>query len=417
MQPELVDESFDFAKLPVLTKDNTFGRFSIDELAVTLPVAELADVLTSSGRGGRTFGFKLATRKQYAAAAWSVDLGLQEAFDVDNKRTLLVNCLPMGIFLQSGAATVANVSVREDMAVAILKALGPKFDQVVVCTDPLFVRQILDEAHRCRLNWPTLRASMILGEESLVESQRDYIARELGIDPDRDASRLIGSSFGVGELGLNLLFETHESILLRRSARQKSSLRDLLLGSNYSGELPSIFCYNPLRCHVEVIEPNPQGFGKLCFTLNEPDAIVPLPRYTTGDWGRLIDSGDLSMLGECTDLILPWLPMVMVCGRVADRLEGLPNVEEVKEAIYSIPWLADEVTGAFRIGRDKHGKCSLELQGKIPQSPDWVARAESLLRNAFRPHNRPTEVRIVSADKFRGGGILDYEKKFNYFAQ
>ena len=40
--------------LPVLTKANTFGRFSLAQLARPTLHGEVADVLTSSGRSGRS---------------------------------------------------------------------------------------------------------------------------------------------------------------------------------------------------------------------------------------------------------------------------------------------------------------------------------------------------------------------------
>lgn len=414
VQPAQVSEGFDFAKLPVLTKDNTFGRFSLDELAVGLDVKNLSDVLTSSGRGGRIFGFKLATRRQHGAAAWAIDLGLQETFDVDNQRTLLVNCLPMGVVFQSKAVTVANVSVREDMAVAILKTLGPKFDQVIVCTDPLFVRRVLDEARRCSLDWSAIRVSMILGEETLVESQRDYIAREIGVDPDRDATRLVGSSFGVGELGLNLLFETRETIRLRRAIRRDPALGKLLLGIEPTRDTPSIFCYNPLRCHVEVANPNAHGFGELCFTLNDPGALIPLPRYKTGDWGRMIEGKDVAAAGAALDLCQPWLPIVAMCGRTADRLGDLPSVEAVKELVYSIPWLADQLSGAFRITRTPEGRGRVELQGSHVLDGVRKTKVEAMLSQLFKDREISTEVCILAASAFPDCPTLDFERKFSY---
>ena len=85
-----------FTDLPVLTKLNTFHRFSLAELSRPVPAEQLADVLTSSGRGGPDFGFRLTTRAQFDAASFAIDLGLQDAFHVDQQPTLLVNCLPMG---------------------------------------------------------------------------------------------------------------------------------------------------------------------------------------------------------------------------------------------------------------------------------------------------------------------------------
>lgn len=72
----------------------------------------------------------------------------------------------------------------------------------------------------------------------------------MGIAIDHDPHRLVGSSFGVGELGLNLLFETRETIRMRRAMRGNPALAQLLCEVRHRTALPSVFCYNPLRTHL-----------------------------------------------------------------------------------------------------------------------------------------------------------------------
>lgn len=52
-------------ELPVLTKANTFGRFALSALARDVPLSQLADVVTSSGRSGASFGFRLTGRAEH----------------------------------------------------------------------------------------------------------------------------------------------------------------------------------------------------------------------------------------------------------------------------------------------------------------------------------------------------------------
>ena len=133
--------------VPILTKANTFDRFPIDQLCAEGAMADLADVLTSSGHGGR-FSFGLSTRRQHADAPAMIDYALDAAFAISRRRTLVVNCLPMGVGFSSASATVATTSVREDMATALVTTFGSHYDQIVLVTDPLFVRRLLDHAQR-----------------------------------------------------------------------------------------------------------------------------------------------------------------------------------------------------------------------------------------------------------------------------
>ena len=58
-------------RCPVLSKSNTFDRFRLDEMSVGGTLTDVADVLTSSGHGGR-FSFGVISRKQ--AAQWKVEV-------------------------------------------------------------------------------------------------------------------------------------------------------------------------------------------------------------------------------------------------------------------------------------------------------------------------------------------------------
>jgi phenylacetate-CoA ligase len=111
INPSSLCAQTDLADLPVLTKANTFERFPLDQLARPTPPKELADVLTSSGRSGRSFGYRITAREQHETSWFDIDLGLQDVFNVDEHATLLVNCLPMGVVFNSHAVAVANLSV------------------------------------------------------------------------------------------------------------------------------------------------------------------------------------------------------------------------------------------------------------------------------------------------------------------
>ena len=198
-------------------KANTFDRFPIDQLCAEGSMRDLADVLTSSGHGGR-FSFGLSTRRQHDESAAMIDDALDEAFGISTRRTLAINCLPMGVTFSSAAMTVATTSVREDMADALVKTFGSHYDQIVIVSDPLFVRRLLDHARRAGRRLGPVPCGVVLGEEIFGEQFRSYVAGRLGLDIDRADGGYIMSSFGVGELGLHLCYETPATIALRRAA-------------------------------------------------------------------------------------------------------------------------------------------------------------------------------------------------------
>lgn len=414
IEPSTLGAQTDLAALPVLTKANTFGRFTLEQLARPTPANELADVLTSSGRGGRSFGFRLTARGQHETSWFDIDLGLQDVFKVDQQTTLLVNCLPMGVVFRSRAVAVANVSVREDMACSILRDVGPRFQQTLLCTDPLFIRRLLDEARIAGVDWKALNTSVIVGEEVLVEAQRDYIAARLGIDLENEPLRMIGSSFGVGELGLNLLFETRETIRMRRAMRAQPEVAQLLGGKSDGSSVPSIFCFNPLRCYVEVLNPDSDGFGELCITMLDPHAIIALPRYSTGDLGKLVTRQGAAQAARLAGTTLPWLPVVAVKGRIQDRSTGMPSVESIKELIYADHAIADQLTGAFRIAKDDAGGVKLTIQTNSEHAAEDAGLRQQLVRLASRQLSVPLDLELVAPLAFPYRPLLDHERKFAY---
>ena len=74
----------------------------------------------------------LSTRRQHAEAPAMIDYALDEAFGISRRRTLVINCLPMGVGFSSASATVATTSVREDMATALVTTFGSHYEQIIL---------------------------------------------------------------------------------------------------------------------------------------------------------------------------------------------------------------------------------------------------------------------------------------------
>ncbi len=392
-------------RLPVLDKDSCFGRHALEELAGPLRTHEIGQALTSSGRGGAAFGFKLNTRGEMRSARAAIDLGLQQMFGTDERRTLVVNCLPMGVSFDAESATVANVSVREDMACALLQQLGPSYEQVVVCTDPLFVRTLLAHAAARGLDWAALRTSMVLGEEMLVEPQRRFIADALGMVPG-DGRRVL-SSMGVGELGLHLFFEDPACIAVRQAMQQGAHWPGLD-ALDEDGGLPSVFCHDPQRCHAEVVNADAHGDGDLVVTLLDPRTPVLLPRYATGDLARRVPPA--AAAAACRDLGLPppALPWLLVHGRRRDRRPGQPSAERIKECLYADAAVARRLTGAFRL---QDGRLRVQAAGEVGDAE--LARLEHHLYGQL---DGTVQVEVRRLHDCGFGPPLDHERKFVYVA-
>ncbi len=419
VSPEAVIDFESFSRLcPVRSKANTFHRFSLDELSAGGHLPELGDVLTSSGHGG-VFSFGVSTREQMAGASELLDAAFDAAFAVKSRRTLAVNCLPMGVVFGSRVMTVANVSVREDMALALVRAFGHRYDQVMLALDPLFAKRLADHGREQGLDWSRYRINAVIGEEIFGEHFRDYLSRSLGLDADRPDRGYVCSSFGVGELGLHLCFETPATIAVRRALRQDPDLRVELLGAGAADGMPvpMVLAFNPERTFVEILDPAEDGFGRLTVSMLGPGQVLPLLRYQPGDVAAILDSQRLSAGLASRGIRLPeGLPAAILALRGRDR-EALPNGSHVglyKDALYANARVADRLTGAVRLVFDGRA-CTMHVQ--LAGESNAEASLEEDILEALPASVRPAGLVCWPRRSFPFGMTLDYERKFTYYAR
>jgi phenylacetate-CoA ligase len=412
---QVVDAASFAAQAPILHKRNTFDRFALDELAATTNIDGIESVLTSSGHGGR-FSFGLNARGHAQAAARFIDDALDAAFQVKSRSTLTINCLPMGVGFQSERTTLATTSVREDMAIALVDAFAKYYDQIVLVADPLFMKRLTDYAAARGTDWRRYRVHVVLGEEIFGERFRDYVAGCLGLAVERPEGGYVMSSFGAGELGLHLCFETPATIAVRRAAITDRRLARALFGTDSTDTpAPMVFTFNPLRTFIETVGPDDTGFGALTVSMLDPTSPIPLLRYQTGDVARLLDRELVHhLLREAGIGAGSGLPDHLVALRGRSK-EGLPNGSHVgvyKDALYADHSAAKQITGAFRVEFSGES-CTLHVQLSGPE--EMPATLTGRILESLPPRARPAQVTFWPFDRFPFGMTLDYERKFAYY--
>jgi phenylacetate-CoA ligase len=412
---QIVDLDSFSRRCPALSKRNTFDRFPLDQLAATTAIAGMATVLTSSGHGGR-FSFGLSTRGQAAASASFSDDALDAAFQIKSRSTLAINCLPMGVGFSSQCMTVATTSVREDMAVALVEAFGAYYDQILLVADPLFMKRLTDFAAAQATNWGRFPVHVVLGEEIFGEHFRGYVSTCLGLKVDRPEHGYIISSFGVGELGLHLCYETPATIALRRAAWTNPAFaRDLLGVENAGSAVPMILGFNPLRTFIEVTQPDADGYGQMTVSMLDAELPLPLLRYQTGDVARLLDADSATAALRCNGLAIPReLPpqLLALKGRLKETLPDGSHVGVYKDALYADHEIARHLTGAFRLIASGT-TCTMHVQ--LTASHPLTGDLEWRILQAIPAEVRPARLVLWPYDHFPFGMTVDYERKFSYY--
>jgi phenylacetate-CoA ligase len=395
--------------VPVINKE-IFSLYRISELCRDGDLGKAKIISTSSGFSGK-FSFSLSTEKELKGISRMTDFLMEYTFDSVRKKTLLINCLGMGVKVYTGL-TLAETSVRPDSVLAIIDKFAGDFQQFILIGNPFFLKKVLEDGVKIGIDWKSKQVNLVIGEDWFPESFRSYLAGILGVDFDSWQKGLIGSNMGVCELGLSLFQESPATINIRRLSEKDKRLKEALFGKELT-TCPILFHYNPFQIFLEELN------GELLFSVLDKDALIPLLRYDSGDRGRIIPYQKLKeVLSDFHyQSYLPriQLPLVAVSGR-KDKLIRIKNTviypEEVKEGIYSDFEIASATTGYFRMTEDS-GALKLEVQLR-----EGVAPGEEL-------HQRFKQaiVKFVKADlslilypyrEFPSGIDLVYEQKFKY---
>lgn len=277
-------------RVPHVTKDLLFGRSrqQITDCLTGGDLSAVAEVISSSGSGRRTVGTSFLSDADVGRLRDAVDGYLDKAFDLSSLSTVVLSVLPGGVRIPTSKALSLHVGVRPDLALSMLERLGEQHAQVVIVAEPLFAKRLLEYLHERGYPLRQRRIHLVVGGYYLAENLRDYLAWLLGtrLDEKRKDPERILSTFGAGEVGLNLMNETPETVALRRHLRDKPRLVSRLCGDDLP-TAPMFFIHDPDRVYIEVED------HRLLFTMLEPGRLQPVIRYDTGDWGGIVPAWKL----------------------------------------------------------------------------------------------------------------------------
>jgi len=406
----------DFARLPILEKKSTFQRFPIAQLCQEGELGPLAAVLTSSGHSG-IFAYGLTERGALAEMTKGTDLLLDIIFKVKSRPALLINCLPMGVKVFTEACTLAETSVRPDMAVALVRTFAHHYAQIILVGETAFIKRVLELGTQAGVDWKSLLVHVIVGEEPLAENGRKHLETTLGIGAPSTTEGIVVSSMGIAEFGLNLFFEAPPGtalIALRRLLHENRACREAVLGA--SDWVPCLFTYDPRRIFVEF-----SADGQLILTTLDAERRLPLIRYAPGDHGRFVHLPvEVRPAMEAAGIsweLLQAIPIVAIEGRGSHALAGTSPVypEAVKEGLYHDPTLAALITANFRlVSGPERARIRIQLSPGINPDPTLAGKFHAAIASYVRA---PVEITCEAYETFGDGMALDYERKFSYLGK
>ena len=315
-----------------------------------------------------------------------------------NKSTLVLICFGMGVWI-GGVITyqafkaisergyhlaILTPGVNKKEIFEAMKNIAPKYDQIILCGYPPFMKDVVDEAAQNGVNWKDFNIKIIFAAEAFSEKFRDYVAKKLGIkDIYRDTMNIYGSA----DLG-TMAEETPISILIRRLALKKETLYKKIFKE--ANRLPTLAQFHPDFISFECVNKSIYCTG---------DNIFPLIRYEIGDNGGVIDFDEIENIfaEEGFDLrdeakkvgiedSVTELPIVYIYERtdLSVKLYGAIVYPEYVKAGLQDHDLEKYITGKFTMftkhdkKQDEYLEINIELKPGINQS-DWLMEEVSEL--------------------------------------
>jgi phenylacetate-CoA ligase len=404
-------------KVPIVDKETVFAANELKDLCVGGNLEGVSLYYSSSGHSG-VFSYGVETRTAAANAALATEFALHCATRALDRRTLLVNGLPMGVRIHTRTLPVVETGLRADSIWAILTKLRADFQQFILVGEQLFIKKIVEEGAERGLPWKDMIVHVVTGAEYMAENFRTYLGSILGTDFDVPEKGMVLVNFGLSELSLSIFQENAHTIRIRRRAHEDPSFREAIYGRKTS-ICPNLMQYYPQQTFIETV-PGPDGRSELVVSLLDPELKIPLIRYNTKDVVETMTHGRLAEILKdfrCDPSLLPpfRLPLGIIWGKFQPLVteKGVRIApESVKEGLYSNPNIADKITGNFRLSEDKTG---VRLLLQVRKGKEFGAGAIDALEGSLRAHaGEGIQVCPTAYEQFPYGMEQDFQRKNQY---
>lgn len=286
VQPDKIKSFSDFQHIPPTNKKDYLRQYSLEELCWDGSLKKPLVFTSTSGSTSEPLYFPRDNKLDFQSSIYH-EMFLRNDPTSAKKSTLVVICFGMGVWI-GGTITFRAFQQIADRGYPIsiiapginkkeifegLRRLGPRYDQVILCGYPPFIKDIIDEAGDYGVRWRKMKVKIVFAAEAFSEEFRSYIAKSIGIQNIyTDTMNIYGSA----DLG-TMAEETPLSILIRRlSLRSKTLYQNLFNGAIH--RMPTLVQFNPLFINFE------DSKGKI---LCSGDNTVPLLRYDIGDQGSV----------------------------------------------------------------------------------------------------------------------------------
>jgi len=382
----------DFARLPLVTKENYVAKYSLSDRCRTGDIADNDMIAFSSGSTGEPTLWPRTAADEEAVAS-RFEQVFRGAFRAHERRTLAIVAFPLGTWvggmytasctriLARRGLKITTVTPGNDRAeiLRVVRALSPMFDQTVLLGYPPFLKDVVDGGRASHVPWEKFAIRTVLAGEVFSEEWRALVGERTGShDILHDSASLYGTA-DAGVLGT----ETPLSISIRRFAMTNTKVFE-------STRLPTLVQYDPSARHFEVHENT---------LVVSADGGAPLVRYHIADDGGVLPHHE--MLSRVRSLGFEphlegasELPFVWVYGRshFAFSFYGANVFPEMISVGLEQPEVRAWVTGKFVMESRETSDKNRRLAIAVELAPSVVATGamHEAIANAILVHLRRT---------------------------
>src|SRR5690348_3724460 len=190
-----VHDAVDFARLPLLNKDNYARRFPLEALVEGGDLAACDFFAVSSGSTGEPTVWPRGLHHEFPVAV-RFEQVLRDNFRAHERRTLAVICFALGSWVGGMYTTsclrwvaakkypllIVTPGNKIDEILRVVKRLAPDFEQTVLFGYPPFLKEVVDAGRGEKVDWGKFNVRLVTAGEVFSETWRDLVLERLEQD-------------------------------------------------------------------------------------------------------------------------------------------------------------------------------------------------------------------------------------------
>ncbi|MFH1317081.1 MAG: hypothetical protein ABII01_06180 [Candidatus Woesearchaeota archaeon] len=393
--PDNIRKFNDFLEnVPITSKFNYIKKAgSFKELCYNNDTSEIDILFESSGHSGKATIWPRSQEEEKEEKVFAT-IGLDLLFETYKYKTLFINTFAFGSWITGieiariadGHSTLINPGPDIEDTINIVKEFKNMFDQYIITGYPPFVKNLLEQGKKNRIDWKKYNINLILGGEPMPEEMRDYLYKLIGKKPDDINKRgYIYSAFGASDVGITGINEEFESIKIRRIARNNKNLKKDVYGDTKG--LPLLFQYDPTRYILQVNENK-----EIIFSIVDLNSVLPLIKYNLQDIGGIISYYEMRKILKKNKINLRLrvpFPFVYIRGRSDGTVNFYGSLifpTKVEAILIKNKLLRGKTTGNFhlKIDYDKKHNSYLVVEIQLKENVKIPKNKINLFTNAIR---------------------------------